>query len=121
MPWLVGTALVHSLAVTDKRGLFKSWPLLLSVGVFSWSLLGPFLVRSGVLVSVHSFASAPARGIFILSFLALMIGGALTLFAWRAPGLASSAGFEIVSRESFLLFNNILLVVAAAVVSGGQL
>ncbi len=121
MPWLVGTALVHSLAVTDKRGLFKSWTLLLSVGVFSLSLLGTFLVRSGVLVSVHSFASDPARGIFILSFLALMIGGALTLFAWRAPRLGSSAGFEIVSRESFLLFNNILLVVAAAVVFGGTL
>ena len=121
MPWLVGTALIHSLAVTDKRGLFKSWTLLLSVGVFSLSLLGTFLVRSGVLVSVHSFASDPARGIFILSFLALMIGGALTLFAWRAPGLGSSAGFEIVSRESFLLFNNILLVVAAAVVFGGTL
>ena len=121
MPWLVGTALIHSLAVTDKRGLFKSWTLLLSVGVFSLSLLGTFLVRSGVLVSVHSFASDPARGIFILSFLALMIGGALKLFAWRAPGLGSSAGFEIVSRESFLLFNNILLVVAAAVVFGGTL
>ena len=121
MPWLVGTALIHSLAVTDKRGLFKSWTLLLSVGVFSLSLLGTFLVRSGVLVSVHSFASDPARGIFILSFLALMIGGALTLFAWRAPGLGSSAGVEIVSRESFLLFNNILLVVAAAVVFGGTL
>jgi cytochrome c-type biogenesis protein CcmF len=121
MPWLVGTALIHSLAVTDKRGLFKSWTLLLSVGVFSLSLLGTFLVRSGVLVSVHSFASDPARGIFILSFLALMIGGALTLFAWRAPKLGSSAGFAIVSRESFLLFNNILLVVAAAVVFGGTL
>jgi cytochrome c-type biogenesis protein CcmF len=121
MPWLVGTALIHSLAVTDKRGLFKSWTLLLSVGVFSLSLLGTFLVRSGVLVSVHSFASDPARGIFILSFLALMIGGALTLFAWRAPKLGSSAGFEIISRESFLLFNNILLVVAAAVVFGGTL
>jgi len=121
MPWLVGTALIHSLAVTDKRGLFKSWTLLLSVGVFSLSLLGTFLVRSGVLVSVHSFASDPARGIFILSFLALMIGGALTLFAWRAPKLGSSAGFAMVSRESFLLFNNILLVVAAAVVFGGTL
>ena len=121
MPWLVGTALIHSLAVTDKRGLFKSWTLLLSVGVFSLSLLGTFLVRSGVLVSVHSFASDPARGIFILSFLALMIGGALALFARRAPSLGSSAGFAIISRESFLLFNNILLVVAAAVVFGGTL
>ena len=121
MPWLVGTALIHSLAVTDKRGLFKSWTLLLSVAVFSLSLLGTFLVRSGVLVSVHSFASDPARGIFILSFLVLMIGGALALYAWRAPSLGSSVGFEMVSRESFLLFNNILLVVAAAVVFGGTL
>ena len=121
MPWLVGTALIHSLAVTDKRGLFKSWTLLLSVAVFSLSLLGTFLVRSGVLVSVHSFASDPARGIFILSFLILMIGGALALYAWRAPSLGSSVGFEMISRESFLLFNNILLVVAAAVVFGGTL
>ena len=121
MPWLVGTALIHSLAVTDKRGLFKSWTLLLSVGVFSLSLLGTFLVRSGVLVSVHSFAADPARGIFILSFLGLMIGGALALYAWRAPTLVSDAGFEMISRESFLLLNNILLVVAAAVVFGGTL
>ena len=121
MPWLVGTALIHSLAVTDKRGLFKSWTLLLSVTVFSLSLLGTFLVRSGVLVSVHSFASDPARGIFILSFLVLMIGGALALYAWRAPSLGSSVGFEMFSRETFLLFNNILLVVAAAVVFGGTL
>ena len=121
MPWLVGTALIHSLAVTDKRGLFKSWTLLLSVAVFSLSLLGTFLVRSGVLVSVHSFAADPARGYFILSFLVLMIGGALTLYTWRAPSLGSSVGFEMVSRESFLLFNNLLLVVAAAVVLGGTL
>jgi cytochrome c-type biogenesis protein CcmF len=121
MPWLVGTALIHSLAVTDKRGLFKSWTLLLSVAVFSLSLLGTFLVRSGVLVSVHSFASDPARGYFILSLLVLMIGGALALYTWRAPSLGSSVGFEMVSRESFLLFNNILLVVAAAVVLGGTL
>ncbi len=121
MPWLVGTALIHSLAVTDKRGLFKSWTLLLSVAAFSLSLLGTFLVRSGVLVSVHSFAADPARGIFILVFLTLMIGGALALFAWRAPTLGSSAGFELLSRESMLLFNNILLVIAAAVVFGGTL
>jgi cytochrome c-type biogenesis protein CcmF len=121
MPWLMGTALIHSLAVTDKRGLFKSWTLLLSVGVFSLSLLGTFLVRSGVLVSVHSFAADPARGIFILSFLVLMIGGALALYAWRAPALGSTVGFEMVSRESFLLFNNILLVVATFVVLGGTL
>ncbi|HMD58229.1 MAG TPA: cytochrome c biogenesis protein CcsA, partial [Steroidobacteraceae bacterium] len=93
MPWLVGTALIHSLAVTDKRGLFKSWTLLLSVAAFSLSLLGTFLVRSGALVSVHSFAADPARGIFILVFLTLMIGGALALYAWRAPTLGSSAGF----------------------------
>ncbi|HTP38174.1 MAG TPA: heme lyase CcmF/NrfE family subunit [Steroidobacteraceae bacterium] len=121
MPWLVGTALIHSLAVTDKRGLFKSWTLLLAVGAFSLSLLGTFLVRSGVLVSVHSFAADPTRGIFILVFLIIMIGGALALYAWRAPQMRSAAGFEIVSRESFLLFNNILLVVAAAVVFGGTL
>ena len=121
MPWLVGTALLHSLAVTDKRGLFKSWTLLLSVAAFSLSLLGTFLVRSGVLVSVHSFAADPLRGVFILVFLVLMIGGALALYAWRAPTLGSEAGFELVSREAFLLFNNILLVVAAAVVFGGTL
>ena len=112
MPWLVGTALIHSLAVTDKRGLFKSWTLLLAILAFSLSLLGTFLVRSGVLVSVHSFAADPARGMFILAFLIIMIGGALTLYAWRAPLLKSQAGFELGSRESFLLFNNILLVIA---------
>ena len=121
MPWLVGTALLHSLAVTDKRGLFKSWTLLLGVAAFSLSLIGTFLVRSGVLVSVHSFAADPARGIFILVFLVLMIGGALALYAWRAPLLVSNAGFELLSRESFLLFNNILLVIAATVVFGGTL
>jgi cytochrome c-type biogenesis protein CcmF len=121
MPWLVGTALIHSLAVTDKRGLFKSWTLLLSVAAFSLSLLGTFLVRSGVLVSVHSFAADPLRGVFILAFLVLMIGGALALYAWRAPSLGSTAGFEMLSREAFLLFNNILLVVAATVVLGGTL
>ena len=121
MPWLIGTALLHSLAVTDKRGLFKSWTLLLTVAAFSLSLLGTFLVRSGVLVSVHSFAADPARGVFILVFLALVIGGALALYACRAPTLGSEAGFELVSREAFLLFNNILLVVAAAVVFGGTL
>jgi cytochrome c-type biogenesis protein CcmF len=121
MPWLVGTALIHSLAVTDKRGLFKSWTLLLAVGAFSLSLLGTFLVRSGVLVSVHSFAADPTRGIFILAFLVAMIGGALVLYAWRAPGMKSNAGFDFISRESFLLFNNILLTIAAAVVFGGTL
>jgi cytochrome c-type biogenesis protein CcmF len=121
MPWLVGTALIHSIAVTEKRGLFKSWTLLLSVAAFSLSLLGTFLVRSGVLVSVHSFAADPRRGIFILGFLILMIGGALALYAWRAPRMVSQAGFELVSRESFLLFNNLLLVIAAAVVFGGTM
>ncbi len=121
MPWLVSTALIHSLAVTDKRGLFKSWTLLLAICGFSLSLLGTFLVRSGVLVSVHSFAADPTRGIFILAFLVLVIGGALALYAWRAPLLKSQAGFEITSRESFLLFNNILLVIAAAVIFGGTM
>ncbi len=121
MPWLVATALIHSLAVTEKRGLFKSWTLLLAILAFSLSLLGTFLVRSGVLVSVHSFAADPSRGRFILAFLGLVIGGALTLYAWRAPLLKSNAGFELLSRESFLLFNNILLVVAAATVLGGTL
>jgi cytochrome c-type biogenesis protein CcmF len=121
MPWLVGTALIHSLAVTDKRGLFKSWTLLLAILAFSMSLLGTFLVRSGVLVSVHSFAADPSRGIFILAFLIIVIGGALTLYAWRAPLLKSQAGFEFGARESFLLFNNILLVIAAATVFGGTM
>jgi cytochrome c-type biogenesis protein CcmF len=121
MPWLVGTALIHSLAVTEKRGLFKSWTLLLAIVAFSLSLLGTFLVRSGVLVSVHSFAADPARGIFILAFLVIMIGGALTLYLWRAPLLKSAAGFELTSRESFLLFNNILLIVAATTVFAGTL
>jgi cytochrome c-type biogenesis protein CcmF len=121
MPWLVGTALIHARAVTDKRGLFKSWTLLLAILAFSLSLLGTFLVRSGVLVSVHSFAADPTRGIFILTFLVVMIGGALTLYAWRAPVLKSPAGFELGARESFLLFNNILLVIAAATVFAGTL
>jgi cytochrome c-type biogenesis protein CcmF len=121
MPWLMGTALVHSLAVTEKRGLFKSWTLLLAILAFSLSMLGTFLVRSGVLVSVHSFAADPARGIFILAFLIVMIGGALTLYAWRAPLLKSTAGFELGARESFLLFNNVLLVTAAATVFAGTM
>ncbi len=121
MPWLLGTALIHSLAVTEKRGLFKSWTLLLAILAFSLSLLGTFLVRSGVLVSVHSFAADPARGIFILAFLVIIIGGALTLYAWRAPLLKSNAGFELSSRESFLLFNNVLLVVATATVFAGTM
>ena len=94
MPWLVGTALIHSLAATEKRGLFKSWTLLLAILAFSLSLLGTFLVRSGVLVSVHSFAADPTRGMFILAFLVIVIGGALSLYAWRAPLLRSPAGFD---------------------------
>jgi cytochrome c-type biogenesis protein CcmF len=121
MPWLVGTALIHSLAVTEKRGLFKSWTLLLAILAFSLSLLGTFLVRSGVLVSVHSFAADPERGMFILAFLVIMIGGALILYSWRAPLLKSPAGFDGTSREAFLLYNNIALVLAALVVFVGTL
>ena len=121
MPWLAGTALIHSLAVTETRGLFKSWTLLLAITAFSLSLLGTFLVRSGVLISVHAFATDPARGIFILAFLTAVIGGALVMFAWRAPRLKSAAGFEITSRESFLLFNNAFLVAALGLILVGTL
>ena len=121
MPWLVGTALIHSLAVTEKRGLFKSWTLLLAIAAFSLSLLGTFLVRSGILVSVHAFAVDPERGLFILAFLGIVIGGALLLYAWRAPGLDSEAGFKATSRETFLLLNNVLLVIATALILGGTL
>jgi cytochrome c-type biogenesis protein CcmF len=122
MPWLVGTALLHSLAVTEKRGLFKSWTLLLAITAFSLSLLGTFLVRSGVLVSVHAFASDPSRGLFILGFLVAVIGGSLTLYAIRAPKFRSeAAGFAPVSRESLLLVNNALLVVAAGLILLGTL
>jgi cytochrome c-type biogenesis protein CcmF len=121
MPWLVATALIHSLAVTEKRGLFKSWTLLLAIIAFSLSLLGTFLVRSGVLVSVHSFASDPSRGLFILAFLSICIGGSLALFAWRGPALRTKGGFAVVSRESFLLLNNLLLLVAAALILIGTL
>jgi cytochrome c-type biogenesis protein CcmF len=121
MPWIAGTALIHSLAVTEKRGLFKSWTLLLAILAFSLSLIGTFLVRSGVTVSVHSFASDPSRGVFILAFLVIMIGGALALYAWRAPLMKSEAGFEFGARESFLLFNNILLIIALATVFGGTM
>jgi cytochrome c-type biogenesis protein CcmF len=121
MPWLVGTALIHSLAVTEKRGLFKSWTLLLAIIAFSLSLLGTFLVRSGVLVSVHAFASDPSRGLFILGFLGLCIGGSLALFAWRGPALRTRGGFDATSRESFLLANNGLLLVTAALILIGTL
>jgi cytochrome c-type biogenesis protein CcmF len=121
MPWLVATALIHSLAVTEKRGLFKNWTLLLAIFAFSLSLLGTFLVRSGVLVSVHSFASDPARGLFILGLLLFFIAGSLILYAWRAPLLKSDAGFAPVSRESFLLLNNGLLVATAGLILLGTL
>lgn len=121
MPWLVGTALMHSLAVTEKRGGFKMWTALLAILAFSLSLLGTFIVRSGVLSSVHAFASDPARGIFILGFLALVIGGSLLLFALRAPKVGLGGSFEWVSRESMLLANNVLLLVAAAAVLLGTL
>ncbi|MEH3023468.1 MAG: heme lyase CcmF/NrfE family subunit [Pseudomonas oryzihabitans] len=121
MPWLVGTALLHSLAVTEKRGLFKGWTVLLAIAAFSLSLLGTFLVRSGVLTSVHAFASDPARGVFILAFLLLVVGGSLALFAWRAPALGGSASFGLASREALLLINNLILVTAAATVLLGTL
>ncbi|MDA9982453.1 heme lyase CcmF/NrfE family subunit [Gammaproteobacteria bacterium] len=121
MPWLVGTALIHSLAATEKRGIFKAWTALLAVFAFSLSLLGTFLVRSGVLTSVHAFATDPARGIFILAFLGIVIGGSLALYAWRAPSIRSTTSFELVSREAGLLLNNVLLVVVAATVLLGTL
>jgi len=121
MPWLVGTALVHSLAVSEKRGGFKIWTVLLAIIAFSLSLLGTFLVRSGVLTSVHAFATDPKRGIFILAFLALVIGAALALFAWRAPKVGLGGAFALISRESALLVNNVLLFVAAAAVLLGTL
>jgi cytochrome c-type biogenesis protein CcmF len=121
MPWLVGTALIHSLSVTEKRGIFKSWTLLLAIFAFSLSLVGTFLVRSGVLVSVHSFASDPTRGLYILAFLVLTIGGSLTLYAWRAPKLYVPGGFELFSREFFLLVNNVILVGVAFLVLWGTL
>ncbi|MGB4922651.1 MAG: cytochrome c-type biogenesis CcmF C-terminal domain-containing protein, partial [Candidatus Nitrotoga sp.] len=121
MPWLVGTALIHSLAVTEKRGAFKNWTVLLAIVAFSLSLLGTFLVRSGVLTSVHSFASDPARGLFILAFLSIVVGSSLVLFAWRAPKVGLGSGFELISRESMLLLNNVLLVAAAGAVFLGTL
>ncbi|QJR10910.1 Cytochrome c-type biogenesis protein CcmF [Usitatibacter rugosus] len=121
MPWLAGTALIHSLAVTEKRGTFRSWTVLLAITAFSLSLVGTFLVRSGVLTSVHAFATDPARGIFILIFLVIVIGGSLALFAWRAPRVGMGGGFAPVSRESLLLANNILLAVALAAVMLGTL
>ena len=121
MPWLVGTALIHSLAVTEKRGAFRAWTVLLAIVAFSLSLLGTFLVRSGVLTSVHAFATDPKRGIFILAFLALVVGVSLTLFAWRAPKIGLGGRFEVVSRESMLLVNNVVFSVAAGTVMLGTL
>jgi cytochrome c-type biogenesis protein CcmF len=121
MPWLVGTALIHSLAVTEKRGAFKSWTVLLAIMAFSLSLLGTFLVRSGVLSSVHAFATDPKRGLFILAFLVIVIGGSLMLYAWRAPQVGLGSRFSALSRESLLLANNVLFVVAMATVLLGTL
>ncbi len=121
MPWLVGTALIHSLAVTEKRAAFKSWTVLLAISAFSLSLLGTFLVRSGVLTSVHAFATDPTRGTFILAFLVIVIGGSLALYAWRAPAISGGGRFDLVSRESFLLINNLLLAALALLVLFGTL
>ncbi|HSC75152.1 MAG TPA: heme lyase CcmF/NrfE family subunit, partial [Pseudomonadales bacterium] len=120
MPWLAGTALLHSLAASDKRKLFSSWTLLLAIFAFSLSLLGTFLVRSGVLTSVHAFASDPTRGTFILAFLAIVIGGSLTLFALRAP-TAPSSGYRFLSRDMFVLLNSCLMVIMLAIVCLGTL
>jgi len=121
MPWLVGTALIHSLAVTEKRGTFRSWTVLLAILAFALSLLGTFLVRSGVLTSVHAFATDPARGVYILALLVLVIGGSLLLFAWRTRKIGLGGDFDLVSRESMLLTNNVLLVVAMGSVMLGTL
>ncbi|MEM9533041.1 MAG: heme lyase CcmF/NrfE family subunit, partial [Pseudomonadota bacterium] len=121
MPWLAGTALIHSQAVTDKRGAFKSWTILLAISAFSLSLLGTFLVRSGVLTSVHAFASDPERGMFILAFLFVLCGGALLLYALRAPGIATGGRFSTVSRETALLTNNLFMAGSTAMVLVGTL
>jgi cytochrome c-type biogenesis protein CcmF len=121
MPWLVGTALIHSQAVTEKRGSFRGWTLLLAIAAFSLSLLGTFIVRSGVLTSVHAFASDPERGLFVLVFLALVVGGSLALYAWRAPKVAAGKPFATLSRETLILVNNLLFSVACATVLIGTL
>jgi cytochrome c-type biogenesis protein CcmF len=121
MPWLVATALIHSLAVTEKRNSFKSWTVLLAILAFSLSLLGTFLVRSGVLSSVHAFATDPRRGLFILAFLVVVIGSSLALYAWRSPKVGLGARFSLLSRETLLLSNNVLLVVACGAVLLGTL
>ena len=121
IPWLVGTALMHSLAVSEKRGLFKSWTLLLAILAFSLSLLGTFLVRSGVLTSVHAFANDPERGVFILVYLLLVVGCSLTLFAFRAPEVKNRITFSWLSKETLLLVNNVLLTISASIVLLGTL
>jgi cytochrome c-type biogenesis protein CcmF len=121
LPWLIGTALIHSLAVTEKRGCFKNWTVMLAIMAFSLSLLGTFLVRSGVLTSVHAFATDPKRGIFVLAFLAIVVGSSLLLFAWRAPKVGLGGAFQMLSRESLLLVNNVLLTVACGAVLIGTL
>jgi cytochrome c-type biogenesis protein CcmF len=121
MPWLVGTALIHSLAVSEKRGGFKVWTVWLAICAFSLSLLGTFLVRSGVLSSVHAFATDPSRGLFILTFLVVVIGSSLALFAWRAPKVGLGQRFALFSRESLLLVNNMMLAVACGAVLLGTL
>jgi cytochrome c-type biogenesis protein CcmF len=121
MPWLLGTALIHSLAVTEKRSSFKSWTVLLAILAFSFSLLGTFLVRSGVLSSVHAFATDPRRGLFILAFLTIVVGSSFTLYAWRAPTVGLGARFAVLSKETALLANNVLLLVAAGAVVLGTL
>ncbi|CAB3726490.1 Cytochrome c-type biogenesis protein CcmF [Achromobacter deleyi] len=121
MPWLAGTALIHSLIVTERRGAFRSWTVLLAICTFSLSILGTFLVRSGVLTSVHAFAVDPGRGLYILGFMTVIVGGSLALYAWRAPKVGLGGGFALLSRESLLLSNNVVLTVAAASVLLGTL
>jgi cytochrome c-type biogenesis protein CcmF len=121
MPWLVGTALIHSLASTEKRGVFKRWTVLLAIVAFSMSLLGTFIVRSGVLVSVHAFATDPARGVFILAFLCVVVGSSLALYAWRSDTVSSTGRFSWLSRETALLLNNIIFLTAAVAVFVGTM
>ena len=121
MPWLLGTALIHSIAVTEKRGSFKNWTLLLAIATFALSLLGTFLVRSGVLTSVHAFATDPARGIFILALFATLVGGSLLLYAWRGPATFGGNSFNGAARETFLLINSVLLAISTATVLLGTL
>jgi cytochrome c-type biogenesis protein CcmF len=121
MPWLLAAALLHSAIVVEKRDTLKSWTILLAILAFSFSLIGAFVVRSGVITSVHAFANDPDRGVFLLWIMAFFIGGSLTLYAWRAPILKSATVFSTVSRESGLVLNNVLLVVATLVVFFGTM